>query len=230
LRVGGFVPLSTVDWPGQLSATVFTRGCPWDCLYCHNPHLLSFTPEGEGDAGDHPDWAAILAFLAGRVGLLDGVVFTGGEPTAQTALPGAMAAVRDMGFAVALHSGGPSPAAFEAAFPHAAWVGFDVKAPFARYESITRVPGSGERAFESLRLLVESGVPFEARTTVHGGLLSAKDLDAMADELVAAGVREWALQSFREEGARGGLPCRHDVDLEAVVRRHSDRFNRLTVR
>lgn len=224
------MPLSTVDWPGQLAATVFTRGCPWNCLYCHNPHLLSVKPDAGHNAGDHPDWAGVLAFLESRRGLLDGVVFTGGEPTAQAALPDAMAEVRAMGFSVALHSGGPSPAAFEAALAHTAWVGFDVKAPFARYENITRVPGSGERALESLRLLVASGVPFEARTTVHGRLTTADDLDTLAAELEAAGVRDWVLQPFREAGARGGLPFCVDVDFEAVVRRHGDRFKTLTVR
>lgn len=230
MRVGGFVPLSTVDWPGQLAATVFTRGCPWDCAYCHNPHLLSAAPGAGGDPGDRFDWPGILAFLEGRVGLLDGVVFTGGEPTAQSALPEAMRAVRDMGFAVALHSGGPSPRAFEAALAHVDWVGFDVKAPFARYEGITRVPGSGERALESLRLLVASGIPYEARTTVHDALTTDDDLDTLADELVATGVRDWVLQPFREEGTRGGLPLCAGLDLEAIVQRHSDRFNTLTVR
>lgn len=230
MRVGGFVPLSTVDWPGQLAATVFTRGCPWDCAYCHNPHLLSAAPGADDDSGDRFDWPGILAFLEGRVGLLDGVVFTGGEPTAQPGLPEALRVVKDMGFAVALHSGGPSPREFEAALPLVDWVGFDVKAPFARYEGITRVPGSGERALESLRLLVASGIPFEARTTVHGGLTSVEDLDSIADELVAAGVRHWVLQPFRDEGARSDLPPCHEVDTDAVVRRHGERFEMLTLR
>lgn len=230
MRVGGFVPLSTVDWPGQLVATVFTRGCPWDCAYCHNPHLLSATTDARVDTGDHLDWPGILAFLEGRVGLLDGVVFTGGEPTAQPGLPEAIRAVKEMGFAVALHSGGPSPRAFETALALVDWVGFDVKAPFASYEGITRVPGSGERALESLRLLVASGIPFEARTTVHDALTSGDDLDTLADELVAVGVRDWVLQPFREEGVRSGLPLCTGPDLEVAARRHSDRFNTLTVR
>lgn len=230
MRVGGFVPLSTVDWPGQLAATVFTRGCPWDCAYCHNPHLLSAAPDAQDGPGEHLDWPGILAFLESRVGLLDGVVFTGGEPTAQSALPEAMRAVRGLGLAVALHSGGPSPAAFRAALEHTDWVGFDVKAPFARYAGITRVPGSGGRALESLRLLVASGIPFEARTTVQTGLTTGEDLEVLADELAAEGVRNWALQPFREQGSRSGLPTGPAVDLDAIAERHAGRFDTLTVR
>lgn len=200
LRLGGFVPLSTVDWPGELAATVFLRGCPWNCPYCHNPHLISAVEPGDGS----PTWPEVLAFLESRRGLLDGVVFTGGEPTAQSSLAVAMHQVKEMGFAVALHSGGPIPDRFAAALKNADWVGFDVKAPLHLYDSITRCSGAGSRAFESLRLLIESGVPFEARTTVHPSLLTRDDLALLADELEALGVRRWVIQRYRGEGVREG--------------------------
>ena len=205
LRVGGFVPLSTVDWPGQLAAVVFTQGCPWDCPYCHNPHLLPAAADPVAYAGDtSPTWAGVLAFLQTRRGLLDGVVFSGGEPTAQAALPAALAAVRDMGFATALHSGGAVPGRFAEAVALVDWVGLDVKAPFARYESVTRVPGSGERALASLRTLVVSRAPFEVRTTVHPSLLCFDDLTQLAAELRDEGVTRWVLQPFRADGVRAG--------------------------
>ncbi len=81
LRVGGLSPHSSCDWPGQLVATVFAQGCPWACAYCHNPHLLP------ARGSDEIAWEEVLAFLRTRRGLLDGVVFTGGEPTLQEALP-----------------------------------------------------------------------------------------------------------------------------------------------
>ncbi len=46
LRVGGFEPLTTVDWPGRLSAVVFLQGCPWRCRYCHNAELAPLTAPG----------------------------------------------------------------------------------------------------------------------------------------------------------------------------------------
>ncbi len=77
LRVGGFVPFTSTDYPGALAAVVFCQGCPWRCGYCHNPHLIA----ARGD--DERDFARIVDWLGTRRGLLDAVVFSGGEPTAQ---------------------------------------------------------------------------------------------------------------------------------------------------
>lgn len=194
------MPLSTVDWPDQLAAVVFTRGCPWDCPYCHNPHLISAALDGS-----EPAWDEVRAFLRTRIGLLDGVVFSGGEPTVQRCLSDAMHETRAMGFEVALHTGGPSPERLNEVLPLVDWVGFDVKAPFDEYERVTRVADSGGRARASLRALVASGTPFEARTTVHPDLLDGDALNLIADELRAEGVAHWVLQPCRSEGTRERL-------------------------
>jgi len=198
LLVGGLAPLSTCDWPGQLAAVVFTQGCSWNCSYCHNPHLLS--------AGEYVvPWDDVVSFLKTRRGLLDGVVFSGGEPTIQAALPDAMREARGLGFAIGLHTGGPVPGRFAEVLPLVDWVGFDVKAPFADFERITGVPESGAAALTSLRALIASGVEFETRTTVHPDLLTSDDLERMSVELSSEGVTQWVVQSYRTEGARPGL-------------------------
>jgi pyruvate formate lyase activating enzyme len=179
---------------------VFAQGCPWACAYCHNPHLLP------ARGSEEIAWEEVLAFLRTRQGLLDGVVFTGGEPTMQHALVDAIADVRNLGFLVGLHTGGQFPERLSSVLPVVDWVGFDVKAPWAEYGRITGVAGSGDAAQESLALIVASGVPFEARTTVHPTLLSAEDLALLADEMVDAGVRHYAVQGFRPQGCAGNLP------------------------
>ena len=104
LAVAGLVPLSTVDWPGKLAAVVFLQGCPWDCGYCQNPDLRDCTTAGT------VTWEDVLALLRRRRGLLDGVVFSGGEATRQRALIPAIREVRELGFAVGLHTAGAYPA------------------------------------------------------------------------------------------------------------------------
>lgn len=214
MRIGGFVPLSTIDWPGQLVATIFTRGCPWDCPYCHNPHLLT-GQDPAGETAPTPTWPEIRAFLAQRRGLLDGVVFSGGEPTAQSGLGEALAEARALGFRTALHTGGSLPDRFEALLPLLDWVGFDVKAPFSEYDRVTRREGSGAAARRSLQALVASEVPFEVRTTLHPDLLDEHDLRAMAHELKTHGVRHWFIQLYRSEGVREGVlaPWNGDADV-----------------
>lgn len=200
IRVGGLERLSTCDWPGELVATIFLQGCPWDCPYCHNPHLIPV--DGDGVL----DWAEVLGFLASRRGLLDGVVFSGGEPTLQRTLPEAMKAVRALGFRIGLHTAGPYPARFAAVLPLCDWVGFDVKAPFADYARVTGAKGSGDKARESLRLLLASNVAHQVRTTVDPSLLDEAAVVRMGAELAALGVAQHTLQEFRRAGTRAQRP------------------------
>lgn len=194
-KLGGFVPFSSCDWPGKLACVVFISGCPWRCHYCHNPHLQTRTKE----AGE-PAWEDVLAWLETRRGLLDGVVICGGEPLAEPRLPEMLAQVKAMGFGVALHTGGGYPNRLRECLRLVDWVGFDVKAPFADYPRITRIKGSGDAARTSLRLVIESGVDFECRTTSHPALLSDADLLEIGRMLAAVGVSHYAVQKFRPHG------------------------------
>src|SRR5512138_1671682 len=194
LRVGGLTPLSTTDWPGMLVAVVFCQGCPWRCGYCHNPHLIP--AQGESEI----PWDEVIAFLRRRRGLLDGVVFSGGEPTAQAGLAAAMREVRALGFKTALHTGGAYPRRLAEVLPLVDWVGLDAKAPFADYARITGVEDSGRSAQASLELLLASGVEHEIRTTVHPALLADAEVLALAHALSGRGVKRYVLQPFRTQG------------------------------
>lgn len=194
LRVGGLTPLTTIDFPGRLAAVVFCQGCPWRCGYCHNPQLIP------ADAPPALRWDEVLAFLERRRGLLDGVVFSGGEPTLQAALPDALRAVRALGFETALHSAGMYPERLAAVLPLLDWVGLDVKAPAEHYDAVTATPGGAGRVSQSLDLLLASGVDHECRTTWHPGLFGREELDRLGAGLKRRGVRRWQVQPCRLPG------------------------------
>jgi pyruvate formate lyase activating enzyme len=145
-------------------------------------------------------WDDVLAFLRQREGLLDAVVFSGGEPLSQLALADAVRTVGRMRFRVGLHTGGAYPARLAAVLPMLDWIGFDIKAPFTEYASVTGVPGSGEKARASARLVIESGVAHEFRTTVHSALLTPDALGRIAEQVADLGARNYALQEFRARG------------------------------
>lgn len=225
LRVGGLVPLTTTDFPGRLAAVVFCQGCPWSCGYCHNPHLIPAR-----GTGDH-DWAQVLDLLGRRRGLLDGVVFSGGEPLAQRGLPEAMRMVRAAGFDVGLHTGGAYPERLDDVLPLVDWVGFDVKASFSDYERLTRVPGSGEAVRRSLHALLASGVDHEIRTTVHPAIFDRRGVLRLARGLADRGVRCYALQVFRGNGCLDpayrdsrGASALIDLSLLEEIRTLFERF------
>jgi pyruvate formate lyase activating enzyme len=203
LKVGGVVPFTATDFPGALAAVVFVQGCPWRCRYCHNPHL-----QARSGPGAVP-WHEIVRFLKRRVGLIDAVVFSGGEPTTDPALPDAIREVKALGFKTGLHSGGAYPRRLQDVLPLLDWVGLDVKAPFDDYQHITQVRRSGELALLSLATLQASGVDYECRTTLHPELMPESEILRLARALANRGVKRYVLQVFRSQGCG-------DAQLNAV--------------
>jgi len=202
LQIAGLVPLSTVDWPGRLVATVFCQGCPWNCFYCHNRALIPTRTPGA------VPWGRVRGLLARRRGLLDGVVFTGGEALRQDALADAAAEVKKAGFAVGLHTAGCYPGRLKDMVARGLvdWVGLDVKALPEHYEAVIGRPG-GVKAWQALEILVAAqaggGPSFEVRTTVVPGDVTAADAVEVARRVRDAGARVFALQQARGEGTSG---------------------------
>jgi pyruvate formate lyase activating enzyme len=196
LAVGGFVPFSTLDWPGKFAAVVFVQGCPWRCSYCHNPHLQRRT------GGAAASWPRIVEMLENRRGLLDGVVFSGGEPTADPRLPEAMAEVRGMGFRIGLHTAGIYPRRLSRVLPLADWVALDVKARDADYAGLTGDPQAARKAGAARAAALASGVALECRTTLQPGLFDRSGLLDLAQRLAGEGVKEYAIQEFRPQGCK----------------------------
>ena len=192
--IAGLTPLSTADYPGCLSIVLYSGGCPWRCGYCHNAHLL------KADSTSAIDWHDVLNFLERRRGLVDAVVFSGGEPTLQRTLPAMVSEVRAMGFKIGLHTSGAYPKRLGAILPEVDWVGMDIKAPFEDYASITNVPGSGKAAAISAGLVLNSGVDYEFRTTVHQKLLNIGKIREIAETLAGMGATHYRVQEFRPKG------------------------------
>ena len=186
--VGGVTPLTTIDYPGELAAVIFLQGCPWHCGYCQNRELL---PRNHTSC---IPWQNMINLLKKRVGLLDAVVFSGGEPTLHKGLKHAMHKVKSMGFKIGLHTAGIYPHRLREVLPVVDWVGMDIKSARADYHRITGVSGSSERAWESARLLISSGVAHEFRTTVHPDMLNKQQLSNLIDELAKLGAEHYVIQ------------------------------------
>ncbi len=224
LRVGGLTPLTTIDYPGELATVIFCQCCPWRCRYCHNWNLH------DASAQSSIPWSTIRRFLIQRKGLLDAVVFSGGEPTAQHDLTAALSEVRDLGFKIGLHTGGAYPERLRQLLPLLDWVGLDIKALAADYEPITGVADSGKLAWESLSLLLEAGIPLEVRTTVMPNWSSA-DVGVIAQMLADVGVRNYALQRCDSRHALDASLPEATVPLQQLSSEiAAERFARLTLR
>lgn len=195
LRVGGLVPLTSIDYPGELAAVVFTQGCPWRCVYCHNPELLPTRGETE------IPWQQIVDFMHSRRGLLDALVFSGGEPTFQSALPQAIEQIRAMGFKIGLHSAGIYPRKLQALLPLIDWIGLDIKASKNDYPLITQTRDSGNAAWQSAELVIASGVSHQLRITAHPNWLADSDAQWIRQRLLDMGAESVVIQAGRLDHA-----------------------------
>ena len=191
LPLAGIEPFSSCDWPGQLVATVFVAGCPWRCGYCHNPDLQA---RGNGVL----DWGTARAVLAQRAGFLDGVVFSGGEPTLAPQLAEWMQDARQLGMAIGLHTAGIYPQRLAALQGLVDWIGLDIKAAPGGVDAVTGVPGSEARMWQALDVALESGAALECRTTLDPRVMTADSLYQLADTLHAKGITHAALQQGRD--------------------------------
>lgn len=211
LELGGITPFSSVDFPGKLAAVLFCQGCPLRCPYCHNPHLQAFVPGAI-------TWPQTLDFLESRRGLLDAVVFSGGEPLAQASLEPAMREVRALGFGIGLHTAGTHLARLRRVLPLCDWIGLDIKAPRQRYRQVCgRAAAKG--SFSALALLRDAGVDFEIRTTLDPGILTPDDVLCLAQELAGLGMARWVLQDCRQQGGppKARLPTENLDRLRQII-------------
>lgn len=193
LRIGGLTPLTTIDYPHHLSCVIYCQGCSWRCRYCHNPDMLVTNRESSHD------WHEILEFLERRKGLLEAVVFSGGEPLTQKHLLSSIQQVKNLGFKIGLHTSGSLPKRLEQVLPFIDWVGFDVKDIIDHVDAISQVKGSGENNWQSLKLLIDSGVEFQCRTTVHWQLIDTTRLTKLTQKLALLGISDYVIQFSRTE-------------------------------
>ena len=190
ITIGGVEPFTTVDFPGRLAAVLFCLGCPLRCPYCHNKELQDFNGK------PFISWETFIEFLENRKKLLDGIVFSGGEPLAQADLYDAVKTVKDMGYEIGLHTSGVNAERLKQILPLLTWVGFDVKTVFSAYEE--RIPHSHTETVEKcLDMLIAANIELEARTTLDPRVISKDELRTLAHTLAEKGVETYAIQEYR---------------------------------
>ena len=198
--IGGITQFSTIDYPNHLAAVIYGQGCPLRCSYCHNTELQLFAKNLDTNIPTE----YVMKWLTTRLGLLEGVVLSGGEPTAQRSVIPLASDIKKMGYDVGLHTSGISPFVLKELLTSLSWVGLDIKQLFTKYSAITGIE-SARNVKQSLELIAKSGIEFEIRTTYHPALISQNDLEDMAIILRDYGVKNWAIQMFRQTGCQDTL-------------------------
>ena len=184
MKISGLLKFSMIDFPGSISAIVFTQGCNLRCAYCHNPELIP-PAQDENNAIAEDD---VLDYLERRKHSLDGLVITGGEPTLQPDLADFAAKVKAMGYLIKLDTNGTNPGVLKELIEKKLvdFVAMDIKAPFEKYEAVCG-PANLDAVKESMNIIISSGVNYQFRTTYYKEVLNDGDI-----ETIKAMVRDQA--------------------------------------
>lgn len=182
MKIGGLLKFSMIDFPGKISAIVFTQGCNLDCGYCHNPELL--LPANAPQEALYPE-EDVLYYLEKRKAALDGLVITGGEPTLQSDLPAFIAKVKAMGYLVKLDTNGTNPQILKELLEANLldYVAMDLKAPFEKYCAVCRREVNLDNVKASMGLLINGRVGYEFRTTYDKNILNDEDIEQIRQML-----------------------------------------------
>jgi pyruvate formate lyase activating enzyme len=178
--IGGLQKFSLIDYPGKISAIVFTRGCNFRCPYCHNPELVD--PQRYAEPWQEEEF---WAFLQSRTQKLDAVVVTGGEPTLQEGLQPFLERIRKMGFLIKLDTNGSNPDVLKDLLSAnlVDYIAMDIKAPLEKYSEVAKVSIDKTDIEESIELIKQSNVDHEFLTTIAKNVLSKEDVVNIAKML-----------------------------------------------
>ena len=194
----GLQKLTLLDYPGKMAATVFVGGCNFKCPFCHNASLV---------IGDRIRESATLpeeeffAFLGKRKNILEGVCVSGGEPTLMPDLLPFLNNIKKLGFSVKLDTNGYRPDVLRAAIEGGLvdYIAMDIK---NSKESYANTVGLSEidisKIEESVKLLMESGVEYEFRTTLVRELHTPADIKSIGEWI--GGAKRYFLQTYEDSG------------------------------
>lgn len=180
MKIGGLQKVSLLDFPSRVAAVVFTKGCNFRCPFCFNRGLVS-------ESLPTISQSQVLSFLAKRKKILDGVVISGGEPLLQPDLKDFIISVKKMDYPVKLDTNGFLPQALKEVLKKSLldYLALDFKASLDGQYSISvgLDDFDPEIWLKSFRLIADSQIPFELRTTVVPGIHDQKTLVFMAQSL-----------------------------------------------
>lgn len=183
--------LSLLDYPNKVSCILYTKGCNFRCPFCHNgltllAEHLAYIPFDE-----------ILEFLKKRVGIIDGVVISGGEPTLMPDLEEKLEIIKGLGYDIKLDTNGSNPEKLKHFIDEGLidYVAMDIKNSFTKYSLTSGVNVNVENIKKSIDILLNSGIDYEFRTTLIEEYHAELDILAIGQAL--KGAKRLYLQKFQ---------------------------------
>mmetsp|Transcript_22130 Transcript_22130/g.10513 ORF Transcript_22130/g.10513 Transcript_22130/m.10513 type:complete len:233 (-) Transcript_22130:933-1631(-) len=194
MNVGGLQKTSLIDYPGKVSCVLFLAGCNFDCPYCHNPQLVK-KPFNFLDSYKN---FRVFDFLESRKDFLDAVVITGGEPTIQKDIENICEKVKLLGYLTKLDTNGSKPNVIKELLDKKLldYIAMDIKTYPSSYSPLIQKNCNTDNIFSSIKLIMESKVPYEFRTTCIRPLINEKIVKNIVE--LISGAKLYVLQKFNK--------------------------------
>ena len=201
--VYSLTPFTQLDYPGHMACIVWLAGCNMRCSYCYNPEIIY----GKGEK----PWHEIKDFLKKRQGMLDAVVFSGGECTLHPDLEFFCREAKALGYKVKIDTNGSHPKVIKSLIKKGLvdMISLDFKAPEKDFKKIS-VSNHYDALIQTLQFLIDDQkTSFEVRSTVHTDLLDELSINEIIYLLKSLNYQgTYYLQNYLEvEKTVGKLPA-----------------------
>ena len=200
LEIKGFIENSLLEWDGKIASVIFLSGCNFKCSWCHVPDL-AFYPQNL----DTIPLERVKEIIHRQKGWLDGIVISGGEPTAHPSLPEFISRIKGWGLPVKIEINGSHPEMLRKLIKKRLIdsVAMDIKniVESDKYERTVGIKVDLEKIKESIDVLMRSKIDYEFRTTVVPGFLGKDDVEKIAKCI--EGAKKYVLQQFVPENTFG---------------------------
>lgn len=194
MRIGGIIDASTKDIPHKAAMVIFCVGCNFKCEFCHNKYLLYPT------VGKEVEVSELIKKVKENV-LINGISFTGGEPTLQTDIVEVCQQLSTLGKFLSIDTNGSNPNVIKNLFPYINRVALDLKGPLVRdrLEKIVGVKIALNTIRETFNLInANNEIEFEIRTTFLESILTPLDIDRIVGFLLQNKFRgNFVLQQYQ---------------------------------
>jgi pyruvate formate lyase activating enzyme len=236
MQISGLQKLTLIDYPKKLACTIFLFGCNLRCGFCHNPNLVIAEKENKPILKEE-----VLEFLRKRKPYLDGVCITGGEPTINEALPSFVEQIKKLGYSVKIDTNGTNPEMISDLIARklADYIAMDIKTDKENYYSLTKTEVNVNNIEQSIRLITNSGIDYEFRTTCipkHHTSETIENIGKWLVELTGKKPKNYFLQGFinREEGLVDDnfstIENMQEKDLESMKKIAEKYFEKVEIR
>ncbi len=172
MNISGFQKLTLLDYPQKVACIIFTQGCNFKCPFCHNADLIDVNKKGTISEDE------IFDYLEKRKGVIEGVSITGGEPLLQKDISRFISKVKSLGYKVKIDTNGSDSEKLKKLIEAGLidYVAMDIKSTFDKYDITSGKRVSIENIKKSIKIIEESKIDYEFRTTLVKGYHNIEDI------------------------------------------------------